>query len=89
VISIAFSSSFKKVFAKSIKNNPDLEELFWEKVKLFIENPFDKRLRTHKLSGKLKDLWSFSVRYDIRVVFYFEDRRKCVFVDIGTHNEVY
>lgn len=89
MISIAFSSSFKKVFYKTIKNNPDLDELFWGKVDIFIKNPFDKRLRTHKLSGKLKDLWSFSVRFDIRVVFYFEDGEKCVFVDIGTHDEVY
>jgi len=89
MISIAFSSSFKKVFCKSIKNNPSLEELFWSKLTIFLKNPFDKRLRTHKLSGKLKDLWGFSVRYDIRVVFYFEDRNKCVFVDIGTHNDVY
>jgi mRNA-degrading endonuclease YafQ of YafQ-DinJ toxin-antitoxin module len=48
-------------------------------------------LKAHKLSGKLKGLWSFSIEQDIRVIFYFtkEKPKKVVFVDIGTHNEVY
>ncbi|MFQ5632984.1 MAG: type II toxin-antitoxin system YafQ family toxin [bacterium] len=46
-------------------------------------------MRTHKLSGKLKGLWSFSIEYDLRIVFYFADESKAIFVDIGTHNEVY
>ena len=87
---IFFSESFKKVFKKRIKDI-NLEQLFWDKVQVFIENPFDARLKTHKLSGKLDGLSSFSVAYDIRVVFYFtkEKPTKAVFVDIGNHNEVY
>jgi mRNA-degrading endonuclease YafQ of YafQ-DinJ toxin-antitoxin module len=41
------------------------------------------------LRGKLKDLWSFSIEFDLRVVFYFEEEKECVFIDIGTHEEVY
>ena len=87
---ISFSESFKKGFKKRIKDI-NLEQLFWDKVQVFIENPFDARLKTHKLSGKLDGLSSFSVAYDIRVVFYFtkEKPTKAVFVDIGNHNEVY
>ena len=51
--------------------------------------PFDKTLRTHKLSGKLKEYWSVSIEYDLRVIFYFEDAETAVFVDLGTHKEVY
>ena len=86
---VAFSSSFKRALKKKIKNNKELENKFWEKVETFINNPFEKNLRTHKLSGKLKDLWSFTVDYDFRVIFYFEEKDKCVFIDIGTHQEVY
>ena len=68
---ISFSSSFKKTFEKKVKGNKDLEEKFWTKVSIFIANPFDSKLRTHKLSGKLKELWSFSIEYDIRVIFFF------------------
>ena len=67
----------------------DFQEKFWQRVEIFLENPFDSRLRTHKLTGSLKELWSFSIEYDIRVVFYFVADDKVVFVDIGTHDEVY
>ena len=87
---ISFSSSFKKTFKKRIKGSA-FEEIFWKKVELFIDDPHNLQLKTHKLSGKLKDLWSFSVEYDIRVVFYFTKDKppKAVFIDIGTHDEVY
>jgi len=87
---IAFSSSFKRAFKKKISGRKEIEKIFWESAALFISNPFHASLRTHKLSGKLKDLWSFSVEYDLRVIFYFEDNNtKAVFVYIGTHDEAY
>ncbi|WP_353740582.1 type II toxin-antitoxin system RelE/ParE family toxin [Desulfoferrobacter suflitae] len=86
---VAFSASFKRAFSKRIKGQLPLEKLFWERVETFVEDPFDKRLRTHKLSGKLKDLWSFSITYDSRVIFYFADQTRAIFVDIGSHDEVY
>ena len=88
MIEIAFSSSFKRAFKKISKNKP-VERKFWEKTKLFITEPFHPYLKTHKLSGKLEDLWSFSVEYDLRVIFYFTDKTHAIFIDIGTHNEVY
>ena len=90
MIKIAFSSSFRRVFKKRIKGNHILEEVFWIKVGIFKNDPFDNRLYTHKLSGKLKDLWSFRINRDVRVVFFFfAGFDNAVFVDIGGHNEVY
>lgn len=86
---VSFSSSFRRVFKKRIKGNVDLEARFWEKLEQFTTDPYDPSLKTHKLSGKLKDLWSFSVDYDERVLFYFTDDGNAVFVDIGSHDEVY
>ncbi|MCP4396562.1 MAG: type II toxin-antitoxin system mRNA interferase toxin, RelE/StbE family [bacterium] len=86
---ISFSSSFKRAFKKYVKNRSDSETTFWKVVEIFTVDPFDARLKTHKLSGKLKDLWSFRVEYDLRVIFYFSEENKAVFVDIGTHDEVY
>jgi addiction module RelE/StbE family toxin len=87
---ITFSSSFKKAFRKNIHSS-EIELLFWEKLSIFINNPFDSQLKTHKLSGKLKELWSFSIEYDTRVIFYFtkDKPKKVVLIDIGTHDEVY
>jgi mRNA-degrading endonuclease YafQ of YafQ-DinJ toxin-antitoxin module len=60
-------------------------------LELFINDPYDSRLKTHKLSGKLNGLWSFSIEYDLRVVLFFtkDKPKKAVFIDIGTHDEVY
>jgi len=87
---VSFSDSFKKAFHKRIKAS-DIEQEFWKKLELFINDPFDPKLKTHKLSGKLKDLWSFSVDYNLRVVFYFtkDKPKKAVLIEIGTHDEVY
>ena len=85
---VSFSSSFKRAFKKRIKNSPALEEKFWQKLEQFTIEPFDPSLKTHKLSGKLKELWSFTIDYDVRVVFYFSEE-KAVFIDIGSHDEVY
>jgi mRNA-degrading endonuclease YafQ of YafQ-DinJ toxin-antitoxin module len=88
-VEVSFSSSFKRVFKKRIKGNPDLESRFWQKLEQFTTDPFDPSLKTHKLSGRLKEYWSFSVDYDGRVLFYFTDDEKAVFVDFGSHDEVY
>ena len=87
---IAFDSSFKKAYNKKIKNRKESEELFWFATELFLKDQFHTSLTTHKLSGKLKGMWSFSIKYDFRIVFYFADNNtKIVFTYVGTHDEVY
>lgn len=86
---VSFSSAFKRAFKKRIKGNTDLEEKFWQKLEEFTVDPYDPSLKMHKLSGKLKEFLSFSVDYDERVLFYFTEDEKAVFVDIGSHDEVY
>ena len=71
------------------KNNPFLKEKFAEVIDIFKNNPFDARLKTHKLSGKLKDLYSFSIGYDLRVIFFFYNDNQIVLQDIGKHDTVY
>jgi addiction module RelE/StbE family toxin len=88
-VEVSFSSSFKRAFKKRIKGNTDLESKFYQKLEQFATDSFDPSLKTHKLSGKLKDFWSFSIDYDARVLFYFTEDEKAVFVDIGSHDEVY
>lgn len=41
-------------------------------------------------SGKSwSNSWSFSLDFNERVLFYFTEDGKAVFVDIGSHDEVY
>lgn len=83
-----WSSSFKRAFSKRVLNTPN-EANFETKLKVFLENPFDPRIKTHKLSGKLKALWAFMVDYDCRVVFTFISDTEVLLIDIGSHEEVY
>ncbi|PSB62392.1 type II toxin-antitoxin system mRNA interferase toxin, RelE/StbE family [Chroococcidiopsis cubana CCALA 043] len=86
---VSFSSPFKRAFKKRIQGNVELEARFWQKLEQFTIDPFAPSLKTHKLSGKLKEFWSFSVDYNERVLFYFVEEGKAMFVDIGSHDEVY
>ncbi|MFH1956778.1 MAG: hypothetical protein ABIJ28_03975 [Patescibacteria group bacterium] len=49
-------------------------------------NPFDVRLKTHKLHGKYKNFWSFSISGSCRVIFKFANNEEVVFIDAGNHD---
>jgi addiction module RelE/StbE family toxin len=86
---IIWDQGFKKVYQKRVRNDAELKKRFWTMMRLFSKNPFDRRLRTHKLTGKLEGLWSFSVAYDWRVIFRFLSKDEVLLIDIGGHDEVY
>jgi mRNA interferase YafQ len=90
MLELVWDEGFKRSYKKRIGNDHLLKKKFWDAIDLFIEQPFDARLKTHKLSGKLAGHWAFSVAYNCRVVFKFLDESKSVLlIDIGTHDEVY
>jgi len=89
VIKATWDQGFKRSYKKKIKNNQELKKRFWDAVELFSKEPFNSRLRTHKLTGKLKGLWAFSVAFDCRVIFKFLDKDEVLLIDIGGHDEVY
>ncbi|TSC56610.1 MAG: hypothetical protein Greene041679_510 [Parcubacteria group bacterium Greene0416_79] len=64
-----------------------IRERVEEKVALFRRDPFHIRLDTHRLHGKLKRFWSFSVDGRYRILFEFLDKTKteAVFLDVGDH----
>jgi addiction module RelE/StbE family toxin len=76
-------------FRRSYKNlDRLLKSTTGKKVELFRQNPFDSRLHTHSLHGRLKDFWSFSVDAWYRILFEFmdESHRQVIFHDIGDHS---
>ena len=89
MIEIVPTSAFRKAFKRKVRGNKILEGRFRERVAIFQKDPLDPRLRTHRLSGQMQGLWSFSIDYDARVVFSFVDPSRVLLVDIGTHEEVY
>ena len=57
-------------------------------ARVFKENAFDPRLKTHKLSGQEKECWAFWVNYFYRIKFIFLNDEEVLFLGIGTH-EIY
>ena len=89
MIKVGFSSSFKKAYKKRLRNDADKQLKLLECLLLFVSDPYHAKLRTHKLTGQLSELWSFTVEYDLRVVFCFVNDKEVLLEDIGTHDEVY
>ena len=76
-------------FERQYKKLPQkIKVLAKEKESIFRFNPFDQRLDTHKLRGKDRDLWAFSVTDSFRIKFAFAKESVVLFLEIGTH-EIY
>lgn len=54
-----------------MKKQAFLVQNIQETLALLSVDPFQPRLRTHKLKGELKDSYAGSVGYDLRIVFKF------------------
>ena len=80
---------FKKSFKKRIAPNPKPVARFTNRLMLFIEDYAHPELRTHDLVGKKIHLKAFSITGDIRVVYIQEEEDVVLFLDIGTHSQVY
>lgn len=86
---VTFTSSFRRKLKRLIDKDSPRRERFKQSLAVFVQDPFTESLRTHKLSGKLKGRWSFTVEYDLRVIFRFVEENKAVFEEIGSHDDVY
>jgi mRNA-degrading endonuclease YafQ of YafQ-DinJ toxin-antitoxin module len=83
------SSSFAKHFKKRILPSSVLEAKFQERLALFLTDRSNPVLRDHKLIGKQGNLRAFSVTGDVRVIYILVSDDLALFVDIGSHNQVY
>lgn len=78
---------YSSKFVRSLKKiPPELKREIQKREVIFKNNCFDKKLKTHKLTGKLSGLWSFSLTYKHRVLFEFIDRNSVGFIDVGDHS---
>ena len=80
---IFYSSKFSREYEKL----PDeLKIKAKEKEKIFRQDPFDQRLETHKLHGKFKDCWAFTIVGKYRIMFKFLGKGQTDFINIGDHD---
>lgn len=79
---IVYSSKFAREYKKLPK---EIKLLAEKKEKIFRKNPFDPILDTHKVHGRLRDFWSFSIDFKYRIVFEFRENNIVYFHSIGDH----
>ena len=79
---------FSKFAHKYKKLSHKIKQRAKEAEKIFRVYPFNNRLKTHKLSGRLKNYWAFSIDEKYRVVFEFYKKDVIFFHDVGGH-EIY
>ncbi len=81
---IIYSSKFAREYKKLPESIKDIAE---EQEKIFRGNPFDQRLKTHKLKGKLNGFLSFSIGFKYRIIFEFaKDKNIVYFHSVGDHD---
>jgi addiction module RelE/StbE family toxin len=77
-------------FLKSYKKLPlKIKEKFKERKNLFWQNQFHPILNNHALKGKYVNCRSIDITGDIRAIFNYRENTTIVFIEIGSHSELY
>ena len=82
-MNIRYSSLFKKQYKKL---SPDFQLQFQNRVRLFMLNRTDPRLRVHPLKGRFTGYWCMSVNGDLRALYRDDGDQIILFAMIGTHS---
>ncbi len=89
MLKVRRTGKYEKMFRILVFRDPKHVALVDKKIKLFLKNPLDTRLRSHKLIRHMKGKCAFSITDDIRIVYKWQGRNIVRFLAIGTHPEVY
>jgi len=81
---IIYSSKFAREYQRLPRNIQVMAE---QLEIIFRVDPFDPRLKTHKLKGKFSGFLSFSIGYRYRIIFEFaKDKKTIYFHSVGDHD---
>ena len=80
---IYYSSKFKREYKKLPMHIKKLAE---ERERVFRGDPFDRALETHKLHGRFKEYWAFSIDEIYRIIFEFVKKDIVWFHSVGDHS---
>lgn len=79
---------FDKKLINFCKSHPDLLKKVSQVMDLIAKDYLNQKLKTHKLSGSLKECYSSSIDYSYRIVFKVSDS-EIYLLNIGSHDDVY
>ncbi len=85
---LIFSKGSEKRFRKFLERHQNLKtRVKWVFSKLS-QDPLDREVGTHKLTGKLAGQYGADINFRYRIVFSF-DKENIYLINVGTHDEVY
>jgi mRNA interferase YafQ len=85
---LLWTTTFKKSFKRLARQHPEMKNGVLIALGMLASDPFDPRLRTHKLKGRLQGSWACKAGYDLRIIFEFVEEG-ILLLAVGTHEEVY
>ncbi len=85
-MTIQYMLKFKKQYKKLPTK---FQNQFDERVKLFVVDSTNPKLRVHPLKGKFAGHWSMDVSGDIRALYLKRGEELIIFALIGTHSQLY
>lgn len=80
---IVETARFRKSF---IALEKETRKKVYKKFELFIKNTIHPSLHVEKLEPKTRNIWSFRIDKNIRVIFAWTDSRTILILDIGLHD---
>ncbi len=83
MLKVIFSEKFISQFESL---DPKIQKLANKKIVMFKANHRHSSLKTHKLNGVLGSYFSFSVDYQVRIVFECGKKDMVHFLKIGSHD---
>lgn len=79
---ITFTERFQKSFKKL---NINEKKALKSKIEILKQNPMHPSLRTKRIKG-MDNLFECSVNMDIRIIWYYEENRIIILLDVGHHD---
>lgn len=79
-----------KEFERRYRDLPaSIQQRAEKQERLFRENPFHPSLHTEKLQPKGKEVWSYRIDRQYRILFRFLSGNKALFLTVGPHSWIY
>ncbi|OGD54406.1 hypothetical protein A3J78_00080 [Candidatus Beckwithbacteria bacterium RBG_13_35_6] len=86
---VYFSHKFTSQYKLLKKRDPKMAKKLQKRIAIFIKNPYHPILKTHSLTGKLREKWAFWISWDLRIVFELINKSSVRFLAVGKHDQVY
>jgi len=79
---ITYTERFRKKYSKLEEKE---KQQLKNKIKLLAQNPIHPSLRTKRIKG-INALFETSINMDVRIIWYYEQERIILLVDLGHHD---